>query len=95
MPISPQGTPLCLRSQTMSRELRSWLSIGSNDPFFHGLKFVTYKDGQTWAHVEMIQYIQDGYTGCSGPHNVVKACTAIVESIFEEDLCDACGTHLR
>ena len=35
-----------------------------NDKFFYGVKFVPYLDtGEIWAHVEMVQHIQDGYIG--------------------------------
>ena len=36
----------------------------SNDPYFYGIKFVPYEStGETWAHIELVQEITDGYVG--------------------------------
>ena len=34
-----------------------------SDPFFHGVKFVPYPNGEIWAHIELLKNIKDGYVG--------------------------------
>ena len=50
-----------------------------NDPFFYGIKFIDYAEtGETWAHVELVQHIKDGYVGRD------IANTTYMDSIVEE-----------
>ena len=51
-----------------------------NDPFFYGIQFIDYPEtGETWAHVELVQHIKDGYVGRDIAH------TAYMDSIVEEE----------
>ena len=51
-----------------------------NDPFFYGIKFIDYpQTGETWAHVELLQHIKDGYVGRDVAH------MAYMDSIVEDD----------
>ena len=34
-----------------------------SDPFFHSVRFIPYSNGETWAHVELLKNIKDGYVG--------------------------------
>ena len=51
-----------------------------NDPFFYGIQFIKYPEtGETWAHVELVQHIKDGYVGRD------IANTTYMDSIVEEE----------
>ena len=45
-------------------ECEHTIATKDDDPFFHGIDYVPYKDsGEVWAHIELVQHIKDGYVG--------------------------------